>query len=363
MSLKNVEVDDKEMELETWPAFVDILSSTVVTLAFAFFILVVILSLSKITTSSSDQQQKKSGGGTSAAESILLSEKTSEYPKLSIVSPPTLAKNQESKSQSSSSTQENKIIFVPENAKITNKEVKVTEPGESKKEVLGEIPKFTESRVMEVLKELVVVQQDVITQQRKVIEQQDTQIKQTAREYQSLLSVVTKAPEVESLKQKIAPKPDQARFNPIDETGEELSGASETPKGTGTYVLSPPTIAIKGIVVKPMASNGLMVEFKDNANYLNKANIDTIKKEIGANLQLYKDKGVTLNGKASDFSVSGAEGKRIAVDRLILVRSILIDMGVDKSLIKFKPLRDEKSNTTSAEEEENYGWVQIVPNQ
>ncbi|KAL0263821.1 UNVERIFIED_CONTAM: hypothetical protein PYX00_011120 [Menopon gallinae] len=253
MSLKHTEVDDKELELETWPAFVDILSSTVVVLAFAFFILVVVLSLLKVTSSDTDAKNEKDGGSAVTIESVLLSEKTSEFQKLSIIAPPALAKNQTSKKNTPSSSEENRVVFVPENAKVTNDEVKATEIGESKKEVLGEIPKFTDSRVMEVLKELLIVQQDVIAQQRKVIEQQDTKIKQTAREYQSLLSIMTKANEVEDLRQQINNKPDKANFNTIDDEGERISGPVENPNAL-LYASTSYALTVNEVVEKVVNS-------------------------------------------------------------------------------------------------------------
>lgn len=365
MSIKDYGTDDKELELETWPAFVDILSSTVVSLAFAFFVLVIMLSISKVTsaTDSEGQKNKKSGGAVETQNAVL-AQMAATYPKVSIVSTSVRAQNRESKSLSSES-KDQKIILVPENAKVSPKPVKVTEPGESYKQVLGEIPKFTDSRVIEVLKEMVIVQQDVITQQRKVIEQQDTKIEQTTREYQSLLSIITKSPEVEDLRQKIVPKPDRAKFNIVDINGERTSGVSPVPKGNGVYILSPPNVAFRGISVLDSGDgrHGTLVMFKDNANYILDKSLPGLKKKLRANIDLYKANGVTITAKPSSYSISASEGRRVAVDRMILIRSILLDLGVNKNAIKFKSFVSQATSkdTKDKVEQGNYGWVEIVP--
>ncbi|MGV3279184.1 hypothetical protein ACFX5K_06040 [Rickettsiales bacterium LUAb2] len=359
MSLKGTEVDSKEIELETWPAFVDILSSTVVVLAFAFFILVIVQSISKITSSTTRESNNTGGSITTIQQSTVLSDKTSQFQKLSIVSPATLAKNQEPVVKSTSETEEDKIIYVPQNAKITDQEVKVTEPGQSQRQVLGEIPKFTDTRVMEVLKELIIVQQDVIAQQRKVIEQQDTQIRQSTREFQSLLSLITKNPEIEDVKQKITPRDDQAKFIQIDNEGQRVSGTSESPHGTSTYVLSPPSVASKDVTIDSADSGALAINFNDNAGYFNDENLKAIKESLKQHLVNYQAKGVVLTAKPSDFAISPIDSRRTAVDRLLLVRSVLMDLGVDKSLIKFATLNDNDNN----EKEENYGWVHVTAGQ
>lgn len=366
MSDKDGGIDDKELELETWPAFVDILSSTVVALAFAFFILVVLLSISKITTASESEGKKdKKSGGTSEIQNAVLAKNAATYPKVTIVSPSIMARNQQTKTQTSEK-KDNRIIMVPEQAKVSPKQVKVHEPGDSYQEVLGEIPKFTDSRVMEVLKEMVIVQQDVITQQRRVIEQQDTKIEQTTREYQSLLSVITKNPEVETLHQKSNPKKDLAKFIPIDKTGPILSGIRKTPHGHSVYTLSPPNTAFKGVEVQTrgLPEGSMRLNFKDNANYMTPEVLAKVKEDLRSHISGFASRGVVIYTRPSDFSISASEGKRVAVDRMILVRSILIEMGVNKKSIKFKPFVSQSTSgkDQNSQEQDNYGWVQIDPN-
>lgn len=354
MSRQEIEVDTKEIELETWPAFVDILSSTVVVLAFAFFILVVVQSISRVTSSQSKQDQQNGGASSKVSQSVVMSDKSSKFKKLSIISPSTLATNKEPLVKSMSQTQDT-VKFVPKKAVVTDKNVKVTEPGQSQREVLGEIPKFTDSRVMEVLKELVVVQQDVISQQRKVIEQQETQIQRSTKEYQSLLSLITKNPEVEDIKQKIIPRDQQAKFIEVDRQGHTVSGTSKQPNGRSTYVLSPPNVAERSISTSTGDNNSLKIQFHDNAQYLNADNLKSVKEALLKKLIEYQSKGVSISGVPSVYALSSAEGRRLAVARMLLIRSILIDLGVNKSLIKFKPISLQQESNNN-----NYGWVNVT---
>lgn len=362
MSVKLPHEDDKEIELETWPAFVDILSSTVVTLAFAFFILVVLLSVAKINPSSSsaNKKEQQQGGGAATTESLVLSNRSSEFPHLAVVSPPTMATTTATATTATTSENLAQVLVVPNKATINDKVIKVKDPGESHQEVLGEIPKFMDSRVMEVLKELLIVQQNVISQQRKVIEQQDTEIQQTARQYQSLLALMTKQQEIEKLRQQVVPKDQQAKFIPLDQNGEDLTGTSNIPKGQSNYVLSAPNVVIRSIKLS-QSQNGLVkIQFYDNANYFTESDMKALSNQLSQNLVAYKSKGVTIMAKPSDYSVTYVEGKRITVDRMILLRSILINLGLNKSLITFKPLLNQQAN--NGKTEENYGWVQVVPN-
>lgn len=364
MSLKNVEVDNKEMELETWPAFVDILSSTVVAIAFAFFILVVLLSMSKITTSSSSTEDTKSGSTSDDpnVEAKVISEKTSKFPRLSIVAKPaTSATSSADNSKNISETDNSIVLKVPKDATVTNNSEKVVQPGSSNKQVLGEVPKFIDSRSMDVLKELVVVQQDVISQQRKVIDQQDKEIQQTTREYQSLLAVVTKEKEVEDVRQKINPKEDQALFNNIEKNGNRISGVDELSKGESNYLLSPPEVQVEPINIKPTPENGIIIRFNDNSDYFNRDNMNILKKQISNNIDLYKSRGVSIKASNSSFAISGSDSKRVSVNRLVLLRSLLVNMGVNPSLIKISTVDSNKVSEVS--EEENYGSLEIVPNE
>lgn len=362
MSLKNTEVDDKEMELETWPAFVDILSSTVVAIAFAFFILVVLLSMSKITTSSSSSEDQKSGSTSDdpQVEATIISEKSSQFPRLSIVAPPTAATNSTVDNKNVSKTDSEKVIRVPEDAPVTNNQQKIVQPGSSDRQVLGEVPKLVDSRSMDVLKELVVVQQDVIAQQRKVIDQQDTEIQQTTREYQSLLAVVTKEKEVEDIRQKINPKKDKALFNNIEKEGTRISGVDKSTTGSSNYLLSPPEVQVKQVDIQSTPENGLVVKFNDNSDYFNKENMSKIQSQVSNNIDLYKNRGVTISSKNSDFAISGSESRRISVNRLVLMRSVLVSMGVNPSLIKINTVSNK---TSEVSEEESYGLLEIIPNE
>ena len=180
----------------------------------------------------------------------------------------------------------------------------------------------------------------------------------------TLLSLVTKENEVEDIKQKINAKPDQAQFIDTDQSGEKLYGPTRTPKGQSKYALSPSNNP-SSIIHVIDGSDGLIFKFQDNAAFVTVESYALVKSAISNRLEEYKSKGITIESKVTDFALSGAEGQRIAVERLLIFRSLLIELGVSPSLIKLKTVKaDERRAEEGAEkrQEEDYGWISVKKN-
>lgn len=352
---------------QAWPSFVDILSSTVLVLCFALLVLVIVLSVTRIT-SSIRKEQHETSPSSYKVESEVLGDYRAEFQKLSIVSNPSL--REEMQIQSDAPTVDNadkRPIYVPEDVTdVIEKPQEIKEIGDSERQVLGDIPKVVDVNPIEVLEELIIVQRDVIEQQRKVIEQQDDQIAQTVREYQSLLSLITKEQEIEDVRQKITPKPDQAKFTPLNTEQEKVSGNLDTPSGDGSLFLSPPNNPRSKIDVET-EEDVLFFNFNDNAPFLNKESGEIAIDAIKNNIEKYKGSNIVLETKVTDYAVSGAEAQRIAVERLLIFRSLLIDTGISPSLIRLKTIEgqseDPAANSGKKKSADlNYGWVAIKKN-
>ena len=352
-----------EASEQAWPSFVDILSSTVLVLCFALLVLVIVLSVTKVT-SSTRKESDESSPSTFRVEADVLGPYRAEFQKLAIVANPSLRREMDIQSEQPITDESNQAIYVPLESVPVEDPQTIKEPGDSLKQVLGDIPKTIDTKSVEVLKELILVQRDVIDQQRKVIEQKDEEIFETVREYQSLLSVVTKENEVEDIRQKIIPREDSAKFIQNLQDGERLTGPTNDPKGKSKYVLSPnnsPTATIS--VVDSLES--LVFKFQDNASYLTTDTYDSVKKSLLTRVEEYKARGITLESKVSDFSINGAEGQRVAVERLLIFRSILVELGVSPALIKLKTLKAEERQAEEGVEkvqEEDYGWISVKRN-
>ena len=222
---------------QAWPSFTDILSSTVVVLCFCLLVLVIVLSVTRITSSTARESDQSSPSKVNV-ESEVLGEYRAEFQKLVIIANPSLMKEMKIQSDQPTTPIVEKQSYTPIDAPIVANNQEIKELGDSKKQVLGDIPKTVDTNTLEVLKELIIVQQDVIAQQRKVIEQQDETIVDSVREYQSLLSLVTKEKEIEDVRQKVFKKPEQASFIEIDSDGERLNGKATELKGNGNYILN-----------------------------------------------------------------------------------------------------------------------------
>ncbi|XWO13964.1 peptidoglycan -binding protein [Candidatus Hepatincola sp. Pdp] len=370
MSKKN---NYDEAATQAWPSFVDILSSTVLVLCFALLVLVIILTISRIT-SATKNLDKESSPSSIQIQSDVLGDYRSRFQKLAIIANPSLRR--EMKIQSDQPTvdkNDKKPIYVPLDVPdLVEDDQTIREPGDSTKQVLGDIPKTIDTQSLEVLKELIIVQRDVISQQRKVLEQTDKKVKDTVREYQSLLALVTKENEVEDIRQKINPTPDKAKFIETDKTGERVSGANENPEGSGNYFLSPPNNPKATVSLKD-TPEGTLISFNDNAPFVSKESYQKAKDMLASKVEDYKE-GVSLEAKVTDFAVSGAEGQRIAVERLLIFRSMLIDLGVPPTAIKLKTVESNTNNNNNAGQassadtkddsdvEQNYGWVAVKKN-
>lgn len=369
-----------EANEQAWPSFVDILSSTVLVLSFALLVLIIVLSVTRVTTSIR-QEDHETSPTSLKIQTEVLGDYRQEYQKRSIVAKPSLQEENQVDTDKPVVDDNDKIpVYVPKkNNVVIDKVEKVTEVGDSKKRVIGDIPKSVDAKSLEVLEELLVVQKDVIEQQRKVIEQQDQDLTQTVRDYQSLLSLITEEKEIEDLRQKINPKDQIAKFNNITEDSKRLSGESEDPTGNGSMFLTPPINPTATVSVNEN-KNAMVFNFQDNAPFLTENSVNLIKEKIQDNLSNYKNSIVVLESKVSDYAVSAAEAQRIAVDRLLIFRSLLIDAGIPASSIKLKTVATNKSELSSDDQDSsqqqsdfndnqdsdsdnqevlNYGWISI----
>jgi hypothetical protein len=351
----DTESRSKDADLQTWPSFVDILSSTVVVLAFALLILIIVLSVSKQSSSSSkDDLNEKGGSSSEKIQSVVMSNFKAEFQKLAIVANPSLRKESAIQESDKTVDSNNKVPEVDTKNFTVDSTNAFSEVGQSKKQIMGDIPKIVDTKAMDVLKELLIVQKDVIDQQRKVIEQQEDKIENTVKEYQSLLSLVTKEQSVEDIRQKIIPREQDMNFVQTDGAKTSLTGTSQTPKGNGNYVVNPMSSAVRDLTVVKRA-DGISFVFNDNAQFLNEFNLQQVKNNLSSKVVGYKTNGAVLEAKPSNYVISGAEAQRVAVERLLIFRSILIELGVDPSLIKLKTIKSTKIE----DREEDYGWVSI----
>ena len=345
---------------QAWPSFVDILSSTIVVLAFALLIVVIVLSVTNIS-SSIRNDDNESSPSSNRIETDIVSDFRAEFQKLVIIANPSLKKEMDIDSDSPTTPDVSLVTYVPD-AVETNISEPVVDPGDSRKQVLGDIPKTQDSRSVEVLKEIVLVQRDVIDQQRKVIEQQDNEIVETVREYQSLLSLITQETEIEDIRQKINPKEDQANFIDVDSEGSRLTGESVSPRGQGTYVFSPSNIPKQNVEFLNSA-NALLFNFKDNASFLLKDDYDRIKEILSNQVSDFSASGVVIETTMTDYAVSGAEAQRVAVERLLVFRSLLAEIGVPSTMIRLKTVRSgETLENDQTNRDKTYGTISIKKN-
>jgi hypothetical protein len=347
-----------EASNQAWPSFVDILSSTIVVLCFALLIVVIVLSVSTVSSSQGTNSDQSSPSEI-RVQTDILGEFRAEFQKVLIISNPSLRKEIKIENRAPTVDALERPIFTPNPSQVEKSPSNIQEPGDSQKQVLGDIPKNVDSMSVEVLKELIIVQRDVIEQQRKVIEQQDNEIVETTREYQSLLSLVTKEKEVEDIRQNITPKIDQALFVNTDSEQEKLSGPEPTPSGSSRYSLNKAEQPKTEVVIfdKEDSTN---IAFKDNSQFLLEKSYLDIKNNLLKKVALYQDKGVVIEATISDFAVSEAEAQRIAVDRLLIFRSILLEIGVPASAVKLKTVSSNKEQNVN--QEESYGSITIKAN-
>ncbi len=351
------EEHDDDLQASTWPSFVDVLASMMLVLAFAILLLVIVISLQSVTkslNSSSDPaslSQRK-------IESDIVSEYKAEFQKLALIANPALRENSES-SRRLPVVDDNKTIpqYNPETAIESMNPEKVV-IGTDTTQVIGEVEKRIDTNSVQVLQELVIVQKDVIEQQRKVIEQLDQEIQDATVEYQSLLSIKSDDMEVEDVRQKIEPRNDMAFFRDPEIEGEQLSGPSFDSAGQSAYFLTPPNSPIKAVnVVRDTSSVDaeVVIEYRDDSSVLKQEDYDKIVKSLSDNIDRYIEGGVTIDSKSTDYSVSGSLRQRIAVERVLIVRSILLDLGVSADMIRLNPV----TNRSGVDDGQDYGWVSV----
>ena len=365
--------NDNAATEQAWPSFVDILSSTVLVLSFALLVLVIVLSVTRVTTSIRKEDHETSPTSIEI-EATVLGDFKQEFQEMTIIANPSLREENQIKSDDPVLDEDsaNIPVYVPNEAKNTLEKVeRVKEVGKSTRQVLGDIPKAINAKSLEVLQELIIVQRDVIEQQRKVIEQQDADLEQTVREYQSLLSIVTKEKEVEDIRQKINPKDAKAQFLKTDDNDSRITGTEKAPDGAGSLFLNPPNNPVSKIIVEEDTENNETVfKFQDNAPFIYEDSVTEVNEMLSKHIASYKQKGVVLTSKISDYAVSSAESQRIAVERLLLFRSMLVEAGVPSELIKLKTIGKAESQNDDSDNSEsdsvadkvvlNYGWVNVT---
>jgi hypothetical protein len=361
-------LEQEDVGAQSWPVYADILSSTLIVLAFALLVMVMVVSVMRVTSSIRNESHE-TAPSSYKVESEVLGDYRAEFQKLAIVANPSMREEMQIQSDAPTVDQmANRPIYVPKDIlDVVDKPQEIKSIGDSERQVLGDMPKVVDVNPIEVLEELIIVQRDVIEQQRKVIEQQDEQITQTVREYQSLLSLVTNEREIEDVRQKINPQPDMARFTPTDAQGERISGTVSTPDGQGSLFLSPPNNP-RSTIATEVLDDALFFNFNDNAPFLNQESSQIAIDTIRNNITKFNDSNIVLETKVTDFAVSGAEAQRIAVERLLIFRSLLIDAGISPSLIRLKTIEGQSDDPAasnsgqSGSAELNYGWVAIKRN-
>jgi DNA-binding protein H-NS len=360
-------MEQEDVGQQSWPVYADILSSTLIVLAFALLVMVMVVSVMRVT-SSIRNESFETAPSSYKVESEVLGDYRAEFQKLAIVANPSMREEMQIQSDAPTVDQmSNRPIYVPKDIiDVVDKPQEVKAIGDSERQVLGDMPKVVDVNPIEVLEELIIVQRDVIEQQRKVIEQQDEQINQTVREYQSLLALVTNEKEIEDVRQKINPQPDQAKFMNLDANDQRISGTEETPQGQGSLFLSPPNNPTSTIAAEVL-NDALFFNFKDNAPFLNNDSEQIARNTIVNNKDKF-DGNIVLETKITDFAVSGAEAQRIAVERLLIFRSLLIDAGISPDQIRMRTIEGQSGNPAasnsgqSGSAELNYGWVVIKRN-
>ncbi len=349
--------DDVDLEGIAMGGFVDILSSVVLVLAFCLMVLILLITVQS-TTKSIKGDVSKSAFASQEIQSIIPSEYLAKFQPLTVVANPALNEELEYSSEVPSLKEMQSVPqYNPEDAKKTTNS-KVVE-GVSSKLIIGQIPKRVDTKSLSVLEELVLIQKDVLAQQRKVLEQENKKRQQMVKEYQSLLSLITKETELEDIKQDIIPKDKQAFFRKMDPTGERLSGETLDVKGRGSFFLSPPNTPSKSVGINNR-EKGVTLSFYDNSSVLYDKIYNSIKSELAKKVSEPYE-GIVISAKTSDYSISATEKNRITVERMLLIRSILLELGVSQSVIKLQPIRNTEVQSDLEDDASNsegdYGKV------
>ncbi len=350
--------DDVDLEGIAMGGFVDILSSVVLVLAFCLMVLILLITVQS-TTKSIKGQVNKTSFSSEEIQSIIPSEYLAKFQPLTVIANPALNEELEFSSEIPTLKEMQSVPqYNPKDAKKTTNS-KVVE-GLSSKLIIGQIPKRIDTKSLSVLEELVLVQKDVLAQQRKVLEQENKKRQKMVQEYQSLLSLITKETELEDIKQDIIPKDKQAFFRKMDPTGERLSGETFDVKGRGSFFLSPPNTPSKSVGIDSK-DKGVTLSFYDNSSVLYDKIYNSIKNELSKKVAVPYQK-IVISAKTSDYSISATERNRITVERMLLIRSVLLELGVSPSVIKLEPIRDTRvqsdfEDDAAAESEGDYGKV------
>ena len=350
-------VEYNEASTQAWPSFVDILSSTIVVLCFALLIVVIVLSVSTVSSSLGENANESSPSEV-RLQSDILGEYRAEFQKVLVITNPSLRREMNIESEEPNTENPERPLFAPVPSQTVENPQEVQEPGQSEREVLGDLPREIVSRSTEVLEELIIVQRDVIEQQRKVIEQQNQEVEDTVREYQSLLALTTREREVEDIRQQIIPRENIAKFIDVPE-GEQLAGPEEVPNGNSRYALDSAQQPNSVVTITP-EQNSLKVSFKDNSPFLLEDSYNQLKATLSQIFASIENNNFVLEATISDFAVSQAEGQRVAVDRLLIIRSILVELGVKPSAIRLRTLQNsDNDQIDNSMQEGNYGSVTI----
>ncbi|MDR0484746.1 MAG: hypothetical protein LBH40_05670 [Alphaproteobacteria bacterium] len=139
------------------------------------------------------------------------------------------------------------------------------------------------------------------------------------------------------------------------------SGNVEVPSDQGSMFLSPPNNPRSKISTE-ILDDALFFNFNDNAPFLNQESAQMATETIKNNIKKFSGYNIILETKVTDFAVSGAEAQRIAVERLLIFRSLLINAGVSPSLIRFKSIESQSDDSATDSGQKNHGWIAIKKN-
>lgn len=100
----------------------------------------------------------------------------------------------------------------------------------------------------------------------------------------------------------------------------------------------------------------VVVDYQDNSSRLSEADHAKLKAALERLVQAHEGEDLTVTSVPSDFAMSAVDAQRTAVERSLIVRQILIDLGVPAASVsvnKAAPVEQNEDNPT----DETYGQV------
>ncbi|MEV7581717.1 hypothetical protein [Streptomyces erythrochromogenes] len=130
----------------------------------------------------------------------------------------------------------------------------------------------------------------------------------------------------------------------------------------GSLSLTPPSSNPRAALTAAETDGKLRFTFADNAPILSRGSAEVAQAAIAAWATANKGASIKLETKVTDYAVSGAEAQRIAVERLLVFRGLLIDAGVSPSKIRVKTT-DQETDVPQPNKSPDfdYGWVELRP--